>query len=75
MPIYEYRCDKCGHQFDFLARTQADKPQKCDKCGAKQLRKQFSSFAAVSGGAGSAASCSTGSCGTAPCATGACPFA
>ncbi len=74
MPIYEYRCEKCGHQFDYFARTQSDKPQKCEKCGAEQLSKQFSSFAAVSGSSAGAASCSTGACAPAACATGACPF-
>ena len=73
MPIFEYSCEKCGHEFDFLARTHADKPQKCPECGGEKLAKQLSSFAATvkeSGGA----SCSLGSCSTPTCASGGCPF-
>jgi len=45
MPIYEYACAACGHAFEHLARTLADKPVKCPACGAKKLSKQFSTFA------------------------------
>jgi putative FmdB family regulatory protein len=31
MPIYEYRCPKCGHQFEKIVRfSEAEKPQPCD---------------------------------------------
>ena len=34
MPLYEYRCKKCGHQFEVIQKF-SDKPQtKCPKCGA-----------------------------------------
>ena len=59
MPIYEYACSACGHAFEHLARTLADKPAKCPACGAKKLSKQFSTFApaaATPKGCGSCAS-------------------
>ncbi len=74
MPIYEYACSACGHAFEHLARTLADKPAKCPVCGAKKLSKQFSTFApaaATPKGCGSCAnesSCPavrTGGCGCA----------
>ena len=41
MPIYEYRCDKCGDQFEHL-QSFSDKPlKKCKKCGG-YLRKLVS---------------------------------
>lgn len=41
MPIYEYRCDKCGDQFEHL-QSFSDKPlKKCKKCGGR-LRKLVS---------------------------------
>jgi len=34
MPIYEYKCDKCGHLFEVL-QTKNKQSEKCEKCGAK----------------------------------------
>lgn len=45
MPIYEYSCKKCEHQFEVLIRSDKDYPQKCPKCGAAKPEKQLSSFA------------------------------
>lgn len=33
MPIYEYRCDKCGHQFDRLVKMDTPNPE-CPECGS-----------------------------------------
>ncbi len=39
MPIYEYRCGKCGFQKEFLQRV-SDKPlTKCPECGKSALAK------------------------------------
>ena len=46
MPIYEYQCKSCGHVFEHLARTRADVPAACGKCGAADPVKQLSTFAA-----------------------------
>ena len=45
MPIYEYTCGKCKHDFEHFARNLSDQPKKCPKCGSKRVKKQFSSFA------------------------------
>ena len=72
MPIFEYKCKSCGKKFDFLQKSQNDKPV-C-ACGSHDLEKQFSSFA-VSDPSPSAHSCADGSCGLrSPCASGACPL-
>ncbi len=35
MPIYEYRCTKCGHEFEEIQKF-SDKPiKKCPKCSGK----------------------------------------
>lgn len=44
MPIYEYACAKCGHQFEALVRPKDDAPQ-CPECGAKKLERLISNFA------------------------------
>lgn len=38
MPIYEYRCLKCGHQFEKLQNI-TDRPAgRCEKCGERVTR-------------------------------------
>ncbi|MFO7821830.1 MAG: zinc ribbon domain-containing protein [Lentisphaeria bacterium] len=76
MPIYEYKCEECGHLFERLAKNSEDHPGKCPKCGRPKPVKQFSSFAPAMGGGGgneacpSAGACPTGDC----CSGGSCPF-
>ena len=47
MPIFEYKCARCGEICEFLERNSKDNLHKCPKCGSSGLDKQFSSFAAV----------------------------
>ena len=51
MPTYEFRCAKCGHDFEVTAHI-ADRDEKavCPKCGSKEVETVFGSFAV--GGAG-----------------------
>ena len=44
MPIYDFRCSKCGKDFEYLARTLSDKPGKCPACGSKAIKKALSAF-------------------------------
>ena len=42
MPIYEYRCESCGHQQEFLQKV-SDAPLKtCPQCGKPSLTKLLS---------------------------------
>ena len=47
MPIYEYKCQKCGHEFEFLIVPTSDKPS-CPKCKSVKLEQQLSMFAVSS---------------------------
>lgn len=38
MPIYEYRCLKCGHQFEKLQSISDAAVRKCEKCGERVTR-------------------------------------
>lgn len=38
MPTYEYRCDKCGHQFDVFQRITDDPVSKCTECDGSVQR-------------------------------------
>ena len=46
MPIYEYECQKCGHQFEYLILSTTPAPV-CPKCKKKDL-KQLISLSSVS---------------------------
>ncbi len=47
MPIYEYRCQECEHQFEILQRIgEGADDLACPRCDRRRLVKQFSTFAA-----------------------------
>lgn len=41
MPIYEYRCESCGHQFEKMVKMGAQAPA-CPECAAADVRKLIS---------------------------------
>jgi len=68
MPIFEYKCDSCGTQFEKLLRRSEDvSALSCPDCGEQHLSQQYSTFAAHASGPSSAASempsCPSGMCG------------
>jgi putative FmdB family regulatory protein len=38
LPLYEYKCEKCSHQFEKIEGHNASTTKKCPKCGAKAQR-------------------------------------
>ena len=38
MPLYEYKCVKCGHRFEKIESISASETKKCPVCGAKAER-------------------------------------
>jgi len=38
MPIYEYRCTKCGHRFEVIQKVSDAHISKCEKCKGKAER-------------------------------------
>jgi len=38
MPIYEYRCTKCGHRFEAIQKVSDAHISKCEKCKGKAER-------------------------------------
>jgi putative FmdB family regulatory protein len=62
MPLFEYECRGCGHQFEFLSRG-SEQPA-CPSCRSNDLQKRLSVFAV--GGDGAAKSfqpSAAGACG------------
>jgi putative FmdB family regulatory protein len=39
MPTYEYKCDKCGHQFEQMQGITSKPLRKCPKCGKSALKR------------------------------------
>lgn len=45
MPIYEFKCSKCGEQFEqYRPLTGSDETVKCPKCGADHPKRHFSFY-------------------------------
>lgn len=63
MPIFEYKCKKCGHKEEFLEKSDSLSKHICEKCGDSEMQKQFSSFCVGK-------ECRSGNV----CPTGTCPF-
>ena len=69
MPIYEYVCMRCESHFEELVRL-GDEAPPCPDCGADNVSKQFSVFAAHGaetqpsfGATAAGGGCCGGSCG------------
>jgi putative FmdB family regulatory protein len=71
MPIYAFKCSKCGHEFDELV-PRMDAVAPCPECGSKKVARQLTAPAAYTGSSAAAEvpPCATGG----GCAGGACPF-
>ena len=54
MPIREYHCNECGHEFEVLEGPSTQTTE-CEVCGAEKLERLLSVFAAQ-GSQGSSAS-------------------
>ena len=62
MPIFEYICNQCQHEFEALVYGK-DKAE-CPKCNSKKLEPQLSVFAVSAKGASSGATPDGGACGS-----------
>ena len=51
MPIYEFRCESCGHRFDKMQKMSASAPS-CPSCGAPETKKLISASSFVLKGSG-----------------------
>jgi putative FmdB family regulatory protein len=62
MPIFEYRCEACGHKFEAILF--GDQTPECPQCHTEKLEKQLSVFAVSkpATSASSAAGCGQSNC-------------
>jgi putative FmdB family regulatory protein len=78
MPIYEYRCEPCDHEFEALIR--GGEVAHCPKCDSIDVAKRFSVPAAAQAGGGrpnplpvcGPMPATTGGCGMGGCGSGMC---
>ena len=59
MPIYEYRCQCCGHVYEEFVRFGDEPDLTCPECGGTEARKVISLFGNASASNGSDASTSS----------------
>lgn len=52
MPIYEYQCEKCQHEFEREQRITADPIKTCPMCKARRIKKLISQTSFVLKGGG-----------------------
>lgn len=52
MPIYEYACGKCGHEFEVEQRITADPIKTCPECRARKVKRLISQTSFVLKGGG-----------------------
>lgn len=45
MPIYEYKCEECGHAMEAIQKFSEDPLTECPECGKPALKKQLSASA------------------------------
>jgi putative FmdB family regulatory protein len=66
MPIYEYKCNQCGEDFETLVF--GNKTVDCPKCSSQDIKKKMSSFGMsgvekpFAGSNAGCTSCNKGSC-------------
>jgi putative FmdB family regulatory protein len=74
MPIFEYKCAKCGHVMEVLQKSRTGTKVTCEKCGA-DVKKLLSGFAVGKAAASSACeSCFEGPACGGTCSGGTCPM-
>ena len=74
MPIYEYRCHRCHHEFEELARSMSGRSKPvCPECGGTRVSRKQSVFAAHQA-SGGPCPLPDGACGNTACASGEYPM-
>jgi putative FmdB family regulatory protein len=70
MPIYEFRCLRCGHVFELLKLKKGDEEveMKCPECGHKKLERALSRIGVIKSRSGGPTR-TVKECGSSTCAT------
>lgn len=70
MPIYEFRCLRCGHVFELLKLKKSDEEveMKCPECGSKKVERALSRIGVIKSRSGGLTR-TIKECGGSTCAT------
>ena len=60
MPIFEFRCDHCGKEFERVLFNSDQDKVICPDCGSSEARKLLSVFSCSKASEASSSSCGTG---------------
>ena len=52
MPIYEYYCEACGHEFEVMQKITEKPIRKCEECGKMKAKRSISRTSFVLKGSG-----------------------
>ncbi len=52
MPIYEYHCNECGHEFEVMQKINDRPIRKCEKCGRLKAKRMISQTSFILKGSG-----------------------
>ncbi|MBU1317734.1 MAG: zinc ribbon domain-containing protein [candidate division Zixibacteria bacterium] len=44
MPMFEFKCSKCGHDFEELVFSSTPYSARCPKCDSPEVEKKISAF-------------------------------
>jgi putative FmdB family regulatory protein len=64
MPIYEYKCKKCGNQFEIITSFAQKDKVTCSKCDSKEVEQLISGCSVNNGSKGFAGGSSCGGSGS-----------
>ncbi|MBL8878974.1 MAG: zinc ribbon domain-containing protein [Phycisphaerales bacterium] len=63
MPLYDYECKGCGHEFEALMPSADSAPAQCPKCRKSQTERRVSLIAAPRSGSDARSAPRVGGCG------------
>lgn len=61
MPLKDYKCIDCGAVVEYLIRSDADVPTRCETCGSDKIELLVSSHGGISGNFGTVPKSNMGS--------------
>lgn len=44
MPVFDFKCQECGHKFDIVVSNRNKDQVKCPNCGADKVQQLLSAF-------------------------------
>jgi putative FmdB family regulatory protein len=62
MPLFAYRCERCGHVAEFLERAAVSRQHECPECRSHRMKRQAAAFGVGKGESAASNACPTGTC-------------